>query len=150
MDRAIDNGLIVPVLFEYEDGNSKELCICQAYRHGEDLPYGHADKERLLYFLKQLDTYMRDLNGELSESIAFVTLKMVALFYQLGLKHGSLFNRFLGFGNDPFLQERFCVHGIVQTIRSNSPFSDAPPFYASAEDENNINEEPLTKNLSRN
>lgn len=140
--------MIVPVLFEYEDGNSKELCICQAYRHGEDLPYGHADKERLLYFLKQLDTNMRDLNGELSESIAFVTLhKMVALFYQLGLKHGSLFNRFLGFGNDPFLQERFCVHGIVQTIRSNSPFSDAPPFYASAEDENNINEEPLTKFL---
>ena len=46
LDRAIDNGLIVPVLFEYEDGNSKELCICQAYRHGEDLPYGHADKER--------------------------------------------------------------------------------------------------------
>ena len=72
---------------------------------------------------------------------------MVALFYQLGLKHGSLFNRFLGFGNDPFLQERFCVHGVVQTIRSNSPFSDAPPFYASAEDENNANAEPLTKFL---
>lgn len=148
LDRAIDNGLIVPVLYEYKDGTSKEPCICQAYRHGEDLPYGHADKERLLYFLKQLDVYMRDLNGGLSESIAFVTLhKMVALFYQLGLKRGSLFNRFLGFGNDPFLQERFCVHGIVQTIRNNSPFSDAPPFYASAEDENNVNEEPLTKFL---
>lgn len=148
LDRAIDNGLIVPILYEYEDRASKELCICQAYRHGEDLPYGHADKERLLYFLKYLDTYMKDINGGLSESIAFVTFhKMVALFYQLGLKHGSLFNRFLGFGNDPFLQERFCVHGVVQTIRSNSPFSDAPPFYASAEDENNANAEPLTKFL---
>lgn len=148
LDRAIDNGLIVPILYEYKAGASKETCICQAYRHGEDLPYGHADKERLLYFLKQLDVYMRDLNGGMAESIAFVTLhKMVALFYQLGLKHGTLFNRFLGFGNDPFLQERFCVHGIVQTIRSNSPFSDAPPFYASAEDENSVNEEPLTKFL---
>lgn len=149
VDRAIDNGLIVPILYEYEDNAvSKQHCICQAYRHGEDLSYGHADKERLLYFLKCLDTRMQELNGGMPESIAFVTFhKMVALFYQLGLKQGSLFNRFLGFGNDPFLQERFCVHGIVQTIRSNSPFSDDPPFYVSAEDENNANEEPLTKFL---
>jgi len=134
LDRAIDHGYVVPITCE--DSTSGRRCVYRAYRHGEDLPFGKADWIRLLYFLKNLDCCLQEENGKSVEYIADISIhKMIVLFYQLGLKNGHLFNRFLGFENDPFLEERFCVHGAVQAVRMNTGLGDATPPYLSAEDE---------------
>lgn len=128
LDRAIDCGYVVPIIYE----NLKEVpYVCRAYRHGEDLPFSKADLIRILFFLEKLDDELQRLNGKQEEYIASISFhKIIVLFFQIGLKNGNIFNRFLGFENDPFLQERFCVHGVIEAIRENTDFSDnTPPMY---------------------
>ena len=146
LDRAIDEGHVVP--FNYCDEPStdsdiedKTLYICRKYRHGEDLPFGYADHIRLLYFLLKLNNHMCEQDPSMRyEKIAQVTFhKMIVLFYQLGLKKGGIFNRFLGFDNEPFLQERFCIHGIVEAIRLYTGIKgDQPHIYANSENDDGI------------
>lgn len=148
LDRAIDHGYVVPITCE--DSEFGQECVYRAYRHGEDLPFGKADWIRLLYFLKNLDCNLRKEDGEGVKYIADISIhKIIVLFYQLGLKSGNLFNRFLGFENDPFLEERFCVHGAVQAVRMNTSLDDATPPYLSAEDEdtNDDMDKPFTTYL---
>ena len=133
LDRAIDEGFIVPVDFYNENTGY----YCRAYRHGEDLPFSEADKFRLLFFLQKLDKCFRSDNGDKTEYIAETTFeKMIVLFYQIGLKKGRMFNRFLGFGKDPILQQRFNVHGIVAAINEALAASINHHVYLSSEPDN--------------
>lgn len=121
LDRAVDEGIAVPINYHSLDSESNppQPYLCRAYRHGEDLPFAEADKARLLYFLQELDKFFRKDNGNRAERIAITTFeKMMVLFYQIGLKKKHIFNRFLGFDNDPILQQRFCVHGVVAAINT--------------------------------
>lgn len=114
IDRAIDFGIIVPITYH----NYNKKYICRAYRHGEDLPFGEADKYRVVYFLKNLHDYFWYYN--VKDDPATITLeKMIVLFIQMGLNHGNVFNRFLGFENYPILKERFCIHGAIATFFGN-------------------------------
>lgn len=116
LDRAIDLGIIVPIIYHNLENDS----YCRAYRHGEDLPFGIADQYRVLYFLKQL--YER-LYFEYREEVHISTIsfeKILVLFFQIGLKNGGLFNRFLGFDNYPLLRQKFCVHGAISTKSSEA------------------------------
>ncbi len=111
LDRAIDFGIVVPITYH----NYSKGYICRAYRHGEDLPFGEADKYRVVYFLRCLKDYFWLYNVD--DRPATITLeKMIVLFLQMGLNHGEIFNRFLGFENYPVLKERFCIHGAIATF----------------------------------
>lgn len=133
LDRAIDEGFIVPVDFY----NESTGYYCRAYRHGEDLPFAEADKCRLLFFLQELDKCFRSDNGNKVEYIAETTFeKMIVLFYQIGLKKGRMFNRFLGFENDPIIQQRFNVHGIVAAINETLADNINHHVYLSSENDN--------------
>lgn len=115
IDRGVDEGIIVPTIYYSEEGHYS----CRVYRHGEDLPFGDADKSRLLCFLKHLDANFRRLNGDQEEMISSVSFeKMLVFFYQIGMqKKFHIFNRFLGFDNYPVLKQRFSVHGAVGTYK---------------------------------
>ena len=121
LDRAIDEGIIVPTIYHNKD----KRYLCRAYRHGEDLPFGPADKCRLLYFLKYLGeripSLLVDKNGIAVSGVAEISMeKMIVLFYQIGLKRGGIFNRFLGFGDMKILQPFLSLHGkVVGTTDSN-------------------------------
>lgn len=118
LDRAIDEGIIVPTTYI----NQEKQYVCRAYRHGEDLPFGIADKCRLLCFIKYLNTSFSK-TPEADSGIAPITFeKLIVLFYQMGLRDGNVFNRFLGFDNLPILYQRFCVHGAI--ISSENPSDD--------------------------
>lgn len=118
MDHAIDRGIIVPTIYH----NSKKQYLCRAYRHGEDLPFSLEDECRLAYFLEKLCKLIPDidvspstkpLDGGLSE-IAFE--KMIVLFYQMGIRNGKIFNRFLGFNNMRILKPFLSLHGAIQAF----------------------------------
>lgn len=138
LDRGIDEGIVVPI----NCYNEEKHLLYRAYRHGEDLPFGEADKSRLIYFLKKLDYYFRKYNGDQEEKIASVSFeKMIVLLFQLGLKNKQIFNRFLGFDNDPILQQRFSVHGIVASVKTDSKYSNMSEpshVYLSEEPNNDI------------
>lgn len=114
LDRAIDEGIIVPTIYYSEDGQY----LCRAYRHGEDLPFGVADQYRLVYFLRAIGTSIRKAEGGENgpfPTIAEISLeKMIVLFYQMGLKQGNIFNRFLGFNNINIIHSFLSVHGTIQ------------------------------------
>lgn len=109
IDRAIDKGFIVPITYY----NKKTNTICRAYRHGEDLPFGPSDKYRLLYYLQCMGENLEQENCNEMATITFQ--KSIVLFYQIGLRDGQIFNRFLGFNNLTLIKERFSVHGAVRT-----------------------------------
>lgn len=125
IDRAIDHGIIVPIFYS----NKEAEYFCRAYRHGEDLPFGKADQSRILFFLKCLNHYFSKY--KVDPFIATVSFeKIIVLFYQMGIRQGDIFNRFLGFDNYPLLRERFCVHGALATITSQ----ETTHVYAEADD----------------
>lgn len=110
LDKAIDEGVIVPTIY----CNNERTCLCRVYRHGEDLPFGLADQCRLLYFLKALGEKIPDITYP-NKGIAYVSMeKIIVLFYQMGLKKGGIFNRFLGFDNIKLLRPFLSVHGVVE------------------------------------
>lgn len=118
LDHAIDRGIIVPTIFHNTEGNY----LCRAFRHGEDLPFGLADECRLAYFLGALCEYIPDINvlpstepsdNALSE---IVFEKMIVLFYQMGMRKGGIFNRFLGFNNIKILKPFLSLHGAIQAF----------------------------------
>ncbi len=121
IDRAIDEGIIVPTIYYNKD----KKYLCRAYRHGEDLPFGPADKCRLLYFLKylgeEIPSLLVDKNGVAVSGIAEISMeKMIVLFYQMGLKRGGIFNRFLGLGNMKILRPFLSLHGkVIGSVDSN-------------------------------
>lgn len=127
LDRAIDSGMIVPIVYV----DRKERTVCRAYRHGEDLPFGEADRCRLLYFLYYLDKELNDKGY--GDGIAVRSFeKMIVLFYQVGLRgidgQRSIFNRFLGFNNMLLLHERFSVHGtVIAPYRPTAEGTDPQP-----------------------
>lgn len=116
LDRAIDEGIIVPTLY-YDD---TEKYICRAYRHGEDLPFGDADKTRLVYFLQILGNKISEENGSRPVQISAIALeKIIVLFYQIGLYHGGIFNRFLGFDNTDIIHSFLSIHGAIVGFTSH-------------------------------
>lgn len=111
VDRAIDEGIIVPTIHYSED----EKYLCRAYRHGEDLPFGAADQYRLVYFLYSIGMYLRKEEGCEIPAVAEISLeKMIVLFYQMGLRWGNIFNRFLGFDETDIIHSFLSVHGRIQ------------------------------------
>lgn len=115
INRSIDMGILVPTMYY----NKKTKTICQAYRHGEDLPFALADQIRLLKFLLVLENKIKNINSSWDKEnpnggIAHVSFeKMVVAFYQIGLKQGNIFNRFLGFDNIDIIKPFLSVHGRV-------------------------------------
>lgn len=115
IDRSIDLGILVPTIYY----NEKNCTICRAYRHGEDLPFALADQIRLLKFLLVLENQIKDVNNssnkqKLESGIAHVSFeKMIVAFYQIGLKQGNIFNRFLGFDDVKVMKPFLSVHGRV-------------------------------------
>ena len=146
IDRSIDLGIIVPIVYHYKETDDLDAhYICRAYRHGEDLPFGEADKYRIVFFLKCL--YEQFDIHSINEYPATVTFeKIIVLFIQMGLRNGSIFNRFLGFDNYPVLKERFCVHGAIATIFENECNSH---IYTENEDSTWITRWLTTKKLIR-
>lgn len=130
LDRAIDMGVIVPIMFN----NSFTGTVCRAFRHGEDLPFGVADKSRVLFFLQQLQ---KQFKAKGCEGIAHVSLeKIVVLFIQMSLRDKGVFNQFLGFRNSEVLSIRYSVHGAIATtifpnadIPSLKYYFDAAPYW---------------------
>ncbi len=130
LDRAIDMGIIVPIIFY----NVKNNTICRAFRHGEDLPFGVADRSRLLYFLHELQEHFQ---SKACTGIAQVSFeKILVLFLQMALREGGIFNQFLGFGSQQILSIRYSVHGtIATTIESDvnrnklNLFFDKAPYW---------------------
>lgn len=115
IDRAIDEGIIVPTIHYSEDGKY----LCRAYRHGEDLPFGAADQYRLVYFLNSIGTYICEAEGCKIPAVAEISLeKIIVLFYQMGLKRGNIFNRFLGFDETEIIHSFLSVHGRIQGYTS--------------------------------
>lgn len=116
LDRAIDEGIIVPTIYH----NEKEQYLCRAYRHGEDLPFAIEDECRLLFFLSELSKKIPSINysnGFLvsNDGIAEVSFeKIIVLFYQMGIKQGNIFNRFLGFNHTKLLKPFLSLHGKIQ------------------------------------
>lgn len=116
IDRAIDEGIIVPTICHVETCN----CLYRAYRHGEDLPFGLEDECRLLYYLKCLSELIPNINASspkstFTEGIATISFeKMIVLFYQMGIEQGDIFNRFLGFDNIKLLKPFLSMHGTVE------------------------------------
>ena len=127
LDRAIDMGIIVPIMFD----NSFTGTVCRAFRHGEDLPFGVADKSRVLYFLQQLQ---KEFIARDCEGIAHVSLeKIIVLFIQMSLRDKGVFNQFLGFRNNEVLSIRYSVHGAVATtIYPNADKSTLKYYFDSA------------------
>lgn len=118
LDHAIDRGIIVPTIFH----NTERNYLCRAFRHGEDLPFGLADECRLACFLRELCENIPGIDvppstepsdNALSE-IAFE--KMLVLFYQMGMRKGGIFNRFLGFDNIRILKPFLSLHGAIQAF----------------------------------
>lgn len=118
IDRSIDLGILVPTIYY----NKENKTICRAYRHGEDLPFALADQIRLLVFLLVLEEKIKNINSSWDrdkndEGIASVSFeKMIVSFYQIGLKQGGIFNRFLGFDNIDIMKPFLSVHGKVNAI----------------------------------
>lgn len=146
LDRAIDEGIIVPTIHYSEDGKY----LCRAYRHGEDLPFGAADQYRLVYFLQVIGKSIRDAEGGENgppPTIAEISLeKMIVLFYQMGLKQGNIFNRFLGFDNINIIHSFLSLHGAIQG------FTDAKQethIYSERDEKGNRYITWLTKWLSK-
>lgn len=114
-DRAIDEGIIVPTIHYSKD----EKYLCRAYRHGEDLPFGAADQYRLVYFMQSIGTYIKLAEECETPAVGAITLeKMIVLFYQMGLRKGNIFNRFLGFDGTEIIHSFLSVHGRVQGYTS--------------------------------
>lgn len=110
LDKAIDEGVIVPTVY----CNNERTHLCRIYRHGEDLPFSLADQCRLLYFLKVLGEQISDIVCP-DKGIAPISMeKIIVLFYQIGLKRGGIFNRFLGFDNIKLLRPFLSVHGVIE------------------------------------
>lgn len=118
LDHAIDRGIIVPTIFH----NTARNYLCRAFRHGEDLPFGLADECRLAYFLGTLCEYIPDINVQPSTEPSdnalseIVFEKMIVLFYQMGMRKGGIFNRFLGFDNIKILKPFLSLHGAIQAF----------------------------------
>jgi len=116
IDRAIDEGIIVPTICHAETSN----CLYRAYRHGEDLPFGLEDECRLLYYLQCLSELIPNIKyssqkNNFTEGIATISFeKMIVLFYQMGIEQGDIFNRFLGFDNIKLLKPFLSMHGTVE------------------------------------
>lgn len=107
LDRAIDNGILVPIIYD----NKEKGTLCRAFRHGEGLPFGIADRSRIYYFLQQLQ---KEFEARKCDGIAQVSFeKIIVLFIQMALREGNIFNQFLGFGNTDFLLIRYSVHGAI-------------------------------------
>lgn len=115
IDRSIDLGILVPTIYY----NEEKQTICRAYRHGEDLPFALSDQIRLLEFLLVLERKIKNINNSWDKDnseggIAHVSFeKMIVAFYQIGLKQGNIFNRFLGFDNVDIMKPFLSVHGRV-------------------------------------
>lgn len=115
IDRSIELGILVPTIYY----NEEKQTICRAYRHGEDLPFALADQIRLLKFLLALENKINDINypwdiDKTNGGIAQVSFeKMIVAFYQIGLKQGNIFNRFLAFDNIDIMKPFLSVHGRV-------------------------------------
>lgn len=127
LDRSIDLGIIVPIMFD----NRLKKTVCRAFRHGEDLPFGVADRSRVLYFLQELQVEFERLN---CEGIAHVSLeKILVLFIQMAIRDRGVFNQFLGFRNREMLSIRYSVHGaVVTTIQPIDNKSELKFYFDSA------------------
>lgn len=118
LDHAIDSGIIVPAIYH----NTSEHYLCRAYRHGEDLPFGLEDECRLVYFLHEICVRIPEIdispNTEPSDNgLAEISFeKMIVLFYQMGIRQGGIFNRFLGFNNIKILKPFLSLHGAIQAF----------------------------------
>lgn len=131
LDRAIDEGIIVPTI--YYNGNNS--VICRAYRHGEDLPFGVSDQYRLVLFLQAFSEKIESLEENSSDKtpkVGAISLeKIIVLFYQIGLRKGNVFNRFLEFDNTSIIHAFLSIHGAVQGFTDH----DANPHVFSERNE---------------
>ena len=136
IDRAIDRGIIVPTIYY----DTKRHYLCRAYRHGEDLPFGLGDECRLLRYLLHLSRMIQHIEyGKEVEGIAQVSFeKMIVLFYQMGIRKGNLFNRFLGFNNIRLLKPFLSLHGVIEGFIDPSELEeervDAVHIYSERDD----------------
>lgn len=117
IDRSIDEGILVPTIY-YDKTRGY---VCRAYRHGEDLPFAVEDECRLLFFLIELYKKIpsiKQLNEASKKSgISEITFeKIIVLFFQMGLKKGNIFNRFLGFDNSLYIRPFLSLHGVIEGI----------------------------------
>ena len=136
-DRAIDEGIVVPTIYH----NTKNKYLCRAYRHGEDLPFGIEDECRLLFFLKKINEFIPNIEysvfNENTQGISEISFeKIIVLFYQMGLKKGNVFNRFLGFNNIKLLKPFLSLHGKIEGIVDPTDI-DRVHIYSEKGDDNN-------------
>ena len=117
IDRSIDEGILVPTIYH----DKVNGYVCRAFRHGEDLPFALEDQYRLLFFLRELYNKIPSINYSSkpikTEGISDISFeKIIVLFFQMGLKKGYVFNRFLGFDNSLYIKSFLSLHGVVKGI----------------------------------
>lgn len=119
LDRSIDEGIIVPTIYHDETNQ----LISRVYRHGEDLPFALEDECRLLLYIQTLAEQITDAsfipNSDNCRGIPEIAFeKIIVLFYQIGLRKGDIFNRFLGFDNTKLIMPFLSLHGKISGIIS--------------------------------
>lgn len=137
IDRAIDEGIVVPTIYH----NTKNKYLCRAYRHGEDLPFGIEDECRLLFFLTKINEFIPNIEysvyDENTQGISEISFeKIIVLFFEMGLKKGNVFNRFLGFNNIKLLKPFLSLHGKIEGLVDPTDI-DRIHVYSEKGDDNN-------------
>lgn len=111
IDRAVDFGMIVPIIFK--DGTQ----YSRAYRHGEDFVFTEDDYHKLIYFL---GTFFEGISRERGSLGHIATEKIIVLFLQSGLfKKDGFLNGFKNFDNEKeVLSVKYWIHGPVPVLLS--------------------------------
>lgn len=110
IDRSIDMGVIVPILYNQQSRN----IIVRAFRHGEDIPFEESDKNRLLYFIEQFLAILNKANQKISRmNFQFI----LTLFFRFAVSNQrNIFNCFLGFDNEQVLSISYLNGKPIPTI----------------------------------
>lgn len=105
VDRAIDAGIIVPII-EQREGD-----ILRSYRHGEDVIFGEKEKTLYRYMLYVFQEEMhREKNWRGIQKT--ITEKLIVLYTRIGLRKG-----FLRPYQDNFLGDPVIEDGVARILR---------------------------------
>lgn len=118
LDRAIDLGILVPIVYH----NKQRNYYCRAYRHGEDLPYSDIDMKIIFYFIR---CFIEERDCEITISQLH---NILALFLQLGIKN-KLFNEFEGFDFSDLLTVQYGTDGaVLSVVKAENALENIYPY----------------------
>lgn len=121
VDRAIDAGIIVPIIEE------REGVILRSYRHGEDVLFGEKEKTLYRYMLYVFQEEMRkEKNWRGIQKT--ITEKLIVLYTRIGLRKGILCPYQDNFFGDPVIED-----GVARILRVKGNLYGPTAFVGDAE-----------------